>query len=169
MTTAHATSRLSSRAGDPPLVLRGARNGLIAGLAMAAVMMMLGLIDQGFFAAPSSIWAFFAGPAAYHPRDLDPSFVLGAMGHMMNAIVLGIAFAVIARALNPASAAASVATGVVFALAVMAVMWLVILPLGANGAIVKGSAALWIWIMGHAAFGATGGWLSWAWRSGPAV
>jgi hypothetical protein len=122
--------------------VRAARNGVLAGIAMAMVVMGLGLFDQGFFAAPSSIWAFFAGPPSYHPRELDLSFVLGAMGQMMNSAVLG----------------------VVFALGVLAVMWYVVLPLGANGELVKSAAAGWIWMAGHAAFGAVGGALYWGWR-----
>ena len=58
----------------------------------------------------------------------------------------------------------SVASGIVFALAALAVMWFAVLPLGANGEIVKGAAAVWIWVMGHMVFGAVGGWLSWNWR-----
>jgi len=164
MTTANASYPriLSDR---PTWALRGARNGLVAGVAMAMVMMMLGLFDQGFFAAPSSIWAFWAGPTAYHPRELDISALLGAMGHMMNSAVLGIVFAfLVMRILRPAGASASIASGMVFSLLALAVMWLVVLPLGANGGIVKGSAAIWIWVMGHAAFGAVGGLLSWRWR-----
>ncbi|MEX2047901.1 MAG: hypothetical protein WEE03_12115 [Chloroflexota bacterium] len=165
MTTANATYRTSERPSDAGWILRGARNGVIAGLAMAMVMMMLGLIDQGFFAAPSSIWAFFAGPAAYRPHDLDVSVVLGAMGHMMNSAVLGLAFAFVAtRVLRLSGTLPSVASGIVFALAALAVMWFAVLPLGANGEIVKGAAAVWIWVMGHTVFGAVGGWLSWNWR-----
>jgi hypothetical protein len=165
MTTAKATYRASERPSDARWILRGARNGVIAGLAMAMVMMMLGLIDQGFFAAPSSIWAFVAGPAAYRPHDLDIAVVLGAMGHMMNSAVLGLAFAYVAtRVLQLRGTLPSVATGIVFALAALAVMWFAVLPLGANGDIVKGAAAVWIWVMGHMVFGAVGGWLSWNWR-----
>jgi hypothetical protein len=141
-------------------VLRGARNGLIAGLAMAMVMMMLGLIDKGFFSAPSAIWAFWAGPAAYHPHDLDIGVIVGLMGHMMNSAVLGLAFAFLAnRVLHISGTLPAVAGGMLFALGVLAVMWFIVLPLGANGDIVKGAAAVWIWIMGHAVYGAAGGWL----------
>lgn len=164
MTTANASysQTLSDR---PTSAFRGARNGLVAGIVMAMVMMMLGLFDQGFFAAPSSIWAFWAGPAAYHPRELDGSALLGAMGHMMNSIILGVTFAVVfARIIEPRSAGASIATGITFSMLALAVMWFVLLPLGANGDIVKGSAAIWIWVMGHAAFGAVGGLLWWSWR-----
>jgi uncharacterized membrane protein YccF (DUF307 family) len=161
--TTHYTD--SAHEGPSSALLRGARSGLIAGMAMAMVMMGLGLFDQGFFAAPSSIWAFLAGPAAYHPRELDVSFVLGAMGHMMNSVILGILFAgLVVRIVRPAGARASTLTGIAFALAVMAVMWYAVLPLGAHGDLVKNSAAGWIWVAGHAAFGMVGGWLSWTWR-----
>ncbi len=164
MTTANASYPRGFSNGSG-WALRGARNGLVAGVVMAMVMMMLGLFDKGFFAAPSSIWAFWAGPTAYHPRDLDISALLGAMGHMMNSIVLGIAFAfVVTRIVGPRSAGGSIAAGMAFSLTALAVMWFGLLPLGANGDIVKGSAAIWIWVMGHAAFGAVGGLLSWSWR-----
>jgi len=165
VTTANTAYRTSERPSDPGWILRGARNGVIAGLAMAMVMMMLGLVDQGFFAAPSSIWAFFAGSTAYHPHDLDIAVVLGAMGHMMNSALLGLAFAFVAtRVLQLRGTLPLVASGIVFALAALAVMWFAVLPLGANGEIVKGAAAVWIWVMGHMVFGTVGGWLSWNWR-----
>jgi hypothetical protein len=165
--TATASVRGTSHtsASDDGIVVRGIRNGLIASLAMAMVMMVLGLFDRGFFAAPSSIWAFWAGPAAYAPTTFSLSFVLGAMGHMMNSAILGIVFAFIAsRALHLSGTLASVMAGVVFALIVMAVMWLLVLPLGANGNIVKDSAATWIWALGHAAYGMVGGALYARWR-----
>ena len=166
MTAANTTTYGSSeRHSDTGWILRGARNGVIAGLAMAMVMMMLGLIDQGFFAAPSSIWAFFAGPGAYHPHALDVAVVLGAMGHMMNSALLGLAFAFVAtRVLQLSGTLPSVVGGIVFALGALALMWFAVLPLGANGEIVKGAAAVWIWVMGHMVFGAVGGWLAWNWR-----
>ena len=147
-----------SDARGSELILRGIRGGLVASIAMAMAMMGLGAFDQGFFAAPSAIWAFWAGPSAYTPHTLSLSVVIGAMGHMMNAAILGIVFAFIAaRAVRPQGAVASILTGVTFALAVMAVMWIVVLPLSPNGEIVKDSAAKWIWIVGHAAYGMVGG------------
>jgi hypothetical protein len=160
VSTANASYPRIVRAEGVPLA-RAARNGLIAGIAMAMVMMMLGIFDRGFFAAPSSILAFFAGPTAYYPRDLDPSFLLGAMGHMMNATILGIVFAtLVVRIVRPSGAAAFAVTGVAFSLVVLSVMWLVVLPLGANGEIVQESASFPVWVMGHVAFGAVGGLLA---------
>ena len=164
MTSASGYQR-AERTGAPPWLLRGARNGLVAGAVMAMVVMILGLTDQGLFAAPSSIWAFWAGPAGYHPRDLDISFVLGAMSHMMNSAVFGVVFAfLVTRILRPSGVLASAMAGVAFALAALALMWFVVLPIGANGEIVKGAAAGWIWIAGHVMFGGVGGLLSWRWR-----
>lgn len=147
------------------LVVNGIRNGLVASIAMAMVMMVLGLFDHGFFAAPSAIWAFFAGPSAYAPTAFSLSFVIGAMGHMMNSAILGSVFAfTAARILRLRGTAEAVIAGTAFALVVMAIMWTLILPLGANGDIVKDSAALWIWVLGHAAFGTVGGLLFARWR-----
>lgn len=170
MTTASQQrgSRTVSVVPDRPtgsLVARGVRNGLVAGLAMAMVVMVLGIFDQGFFAAPSAIWAFFAGPSAYAPTTLSVSFVLGAMGHMMNSAILAVVFGYVAtRLLRLRGTAEAVVGGVVFALVVMAIMWNLVLPLGVNGDIVKDSSALWIWVIGHAAFGMVGGFLYAHWR-----
>lgn len=146
-------------------VVQGIRNGLVASVAMAMIMMVLGAFDTGFFAAPSSIWAFFAGPDAYAPHTLSLSFVIGAMGHMMNSAALGIAFAFVAsRVLRIGGVPAAAVAGTVYALVVMALMFGVVLPAFPNGAIVIGSAALWIWIVGHVAYGMTGGLLYSIWR-----
>lgn len=76
---------------------------------------------------------------------------------------MGFAF-VASRALRPEHALASVVVGTMFALGVMAVMWIVVLPAFPNGTIVVESAALWIWILGHAAYGMVGGLLFSIWR-----
>lgn len=162
-TTSIRDSDLSA-AGDGVLV-RGLRNGLIASVAMAMVMMVLGIFDRGLFAAPSSIWAFWAGPSAYAPTTLSLSFVLGAIGHMMNSAILGIAFAFIAaKVFRLSGMTEAILAGTAFALVVMAIMWTVLLPLSPNGTIVKDSAALWIWVLGHVAYGMTGGLLYARWR-----
>ncbi len=155
------TPRAAAAGSDPragELARRGVRNGLIASLAMAMVMMVLGIFDRGFFASPSSIWAFWAGPSAYAPTTFSAGFVLGAIGHMMNSAALGIAFAFVAtRIIRPKGLAPSLLSGITFALVVMAIMWVVVLPLSPNGTLVKDSAATWIWIVGHAAYGMTAG------------
>lgn len=167
-TTAAQTATRSAIVRDHTasgLVVRGIGSGLIASVAMAMAMMVLGAFDQGFFATPSAIWAFFAGPGAYTPHALSSSVVIGAIGHMMNSAVLGIAFALIAgRILRPQGTVASILAGTAFALLILAIMWKGVLPLGANGDIVKTSAALWIWMAGHAAFGMVGGFLYQRWR-----
>jgi hypothetical protein len=165
VTTANLSYSRTGGTTNAGWAVRAVRNGLVAGLAMAMVVMGLGIFDQGFFAAPSSIWAFFAGPASFHPREFDLSFVLGAMGHMMNSAVLGVVFAAIVVPLvRPRSLRASALSGVAFALTVLAVMWYVVLPIGPNGELVKGAAAGWIWLAGHLAFGMVGGALYWSWR-----
>lgn len=162
---ARSSVLIGTRPGIAHLARRGLRNGLVASIAMAMAMMVLGAFDTGFFAAPSSIWAFFAGPGAYAPHTLSLSFVLGGMGHMLNSAILGIAFAVIAaRVLRLRSTTASAISGEAFALVVMAVMWNVVLNVGPNGDLVRNSAALWIWVLGHVAYGMTGGLLYARWR-----
>lgn len=164
--SAHGTTASIVGAGsETGLLARGIRSGLIASVAMAMVMMVLGLFDRGFFAAPSSIWAFWAGPSAYAPTTFSIGFVLGAMGHMMNSAILGIVFALIAsKVLHVRGAGSSVAAGMIFGVVVMALMWIIVLPLGANASIVKESAATWIWVAGHAAYGMVAGALFALWR-----
>ncbi len=153
------------RSPESAFVARGIRAGLIASFAMAMVMMAAGLLDRGFFAAPSSIWAFWAGPAAYAPTTFSVGFVLGAMGHMMNATILGIVFAFLAvRVFAFRGTTETVVAGTAFALVMMALMWALILPLGANGAIVRDSASLPAWALGHVAYGMVAGLLLARWR-----
>src|SRR3989338_7748073 len=152
MSAANATYAGAHGASRSP-VAQGIRNGLIASLAMAMIMMVLGAFDTGFFAAPSSIWAFFAGPDAYAPHTLSLSFVLGFV------------FAFVAsRVLRISGVPAAVVAGTVYALVVMALMFVVVLPAFPNGAIVIDSAALWIWIAGHVAYGMVAGLLYSIWR-----
>lgn len=165
MATTTAIGGSEGTASGSGVIVRGIRNGLVASIAMAMVMMLLGIVDRGFFAAPSSIWAFWAGPGAYAPTTFSLGFVLGAMGHMMNAAVLGIVFGLISsKVLRLAGTGEGIVAGTVFALAVMAVLWVAVLPLSPNGSIVKESASLWVWIMGHVAYGMTAGFLYVRWR-----
>lgn len=156
--------RTQSSLAISPLAVTRILAGIVGGLLFAMWMMVEGLFDEGFFAAPTSIWAFFAGPSAYHPKDLAlvPLF-LGVMGHMMNSII----FALILLRIGSLGATGAVPTltiSVAKALLVMTVMFGVVLPLSPNGGIVYSSAPLWSWIVGHVMYG-LGVWLV-AWRRG---
>ncbi len=61
MTTARVTSHGVDGEGSATWVLRGARNGIVAGLAMAMVMMVLGIVDQGLFAPPYAAFGMVGG------------------------------------------------------------------------------------------------------------
>ncbi len=126
MTTANASyPRIFSN--GPAWALRGARNGLVAGVVMAMVMMMLGLFDKGFFAAPSSIWAFWAGPSVYAPTTVSLSFVIGAMGHMMNSAIFGLIFAgLFSRAAR--SRLGLIIAGAIYGLVIFGIMWYGVVP-----------------------------------------
>ncbi len=131
----------------------GVLAGIVGGILFAMWMMIEGLFDLGLFAAPTSIWAFWAGPGAYHPKDfaLVPLF-LGVMGHMMNAIILAVVMLWIGP-LGTRGAVPTLIVSIVKALAIMALMFLIVLPLSPNGAIVYDSSPLWSWALGHMMFG----------------
>lgn len=106
--------------------------GLVASIAMAMVEMIYeGLVGTGFWSAPvfiaATILRDLQGVAIPVSFALVP-VVLGMMGHMMNSVVLGIAFAMgLGGQLRSPSRGALI--GVVYGLAVFFVMWFVLLPL----------------------------------------
>ncbi len=136
-----------------PRVVTGLLAGVGGGILFAMWMMMEGLFDQGFFAAPTSIWAFWAGPSAYHPRDfaLVP-LLLGVMGHMMNSLILAVVMLWVGSFWTR-GAIPTLVVAIGKALAIMALTFLIVLPLSPNGAIVYNSSPLWSWAVGHMMFG----------------
>lgn len=137
----------------------GALGGLLGGVLFGMWMMVEGLFDQGPFAAPTSIWAFWAGPSGYHPKDFEiVSLFLGMMGHMMNAVILGIV-AVLVGNFGARGAIPTLVVSVIKALVFMAIIFVVVLPLSPHGHFVyPDSSPLWPWVVGHLMFG-LGVWL----------
>lgn len=156
MTELTTQARVGTRArlSGADRVIAGAIGGLLGGLLMGMWMMLEGLFDQGFFAAPTSIWAFWAGPGGYHPQDLEiVSLFLGLMGHMMNSAMIGV-LAVLVGNFVARGALATLALSMIKPLIVMAIIFVAVLPLSPYGHFVyPDSAPLWAWIVGHLMFG----------------
>ena len=87
--------------------LVGVAAGAAAGLAMAAVEMIYGWASSVHTAwdAPMGIWAYIGGLNHFgRPVDHIGPIVLGIGGHMLNAILVGIVFVALVRALRNPSA-----------------------------------------------------------------
>jgi hypothetical protein len=118
--------------------------GIVAGVAMAMYAMVAGATyqDSGFFTPLYHIASTFIEPTAMETSmqqamggDLyyfsaGPAIV-GLVVHMMVAIAFGLIFAIVVRSLRLHGAPAP-AVGVVYGLAVFAVMSVIVLPAAAN-------------------------------------
>ncbi|MBI3970559.1 MAG: hypothetical protein HY332_04660 [Chloroflexi bacterium] len=109
--------------------------GLIASLVIGMWEMVVeAFVGQGLFAPP----VFIAATVLRNLQDaqggpglgpIEPlAIVLGLMGHMMNSVILGIIFALLARRFVRGTLGLAIA-GMVYGALVFVVMWLVIVPL----------------------------------------
>lgn len=154
-------SQLEQRPATGDRIRAGILGGLVGGVLFAMFMMIEGLVDRGLWSAPTSIWAFWAGPDAYHPRDFEPiSTFLGVMGHMMNSIIFGVVM-VFLGTFGLRGAIPTLVVSVMKALVIMALMFVVILNLSPHGDIVYNSAPLWAWAVGHMMFALGIWWIAW--------
>jgi len=132
----------------------GAFGGLIGGVAMAMFSMFVAISEDGFWAPVRGITSVVFGDEHYGGGFAFGSVVVGAMGHMMNSLVLGAVFAVIVTLLLArASSAVVLGAGMVFGLMV----WLVMVPgLAAeaqSSELFVDAVPAWAWIVGHVMFG----------------
>jgi|SRR3990172_5534758 hypothetical protein len=148
----------SHQAAHVPLssgLTRGAIGGLIGGMAMAMFSMFVAISEDGFWAPVRGITSVVFGDEHYGGGfDFWPVAV-GAMGHMMNSVVLGAVFALLATLLLArASTAVVVGAGMAFGLMV----WLVMVPgiaaQAQSSELFVDSVPAWAWIAGHLMFGA---------------
>src|SRR5437763_2373661 len=112
-------------------LLVGVAAGAAAGLAMAAVEMIYGWASSAHTAwdAPMGIWAYIGGVNHFgEPANHIGPIVLGIGGHMLNAILVGIAFVALLRVLlrNPPRA---VILGAAYGVALWALQRYVFLPI----------------------------------------
>ncbi len=131
--------------------------GLAGGMMFAMFAMIVAIWTSTFWAPPQGIaQAVGIGPNG-HDFHAVP-FVLGLMGHMMNSVLLGSAFVLVARRLR-LGLTTSTALGVMYGLALWGLLYYVLLPdvfhLWAAAGVdsFTGAVPAWAWVVGHAIFG----------------
>ena len=135
-------------------LLPGAVGGLAGGMAMAMFAMVVAISRDGFWAPVRGITSVVFGDSHYGGGFDFWSVVVGAGGHMMNSVVLGVVFAVLAgMLLTRASAAVLAAAGAVFGLMVWAVMVGGVAHALQSSNLFADSIPQWAWIAGHMMFG----------------
>ncbi|HKW71206.1 MAG TPA: hypothetical protein VJQ08_00080 [Candidatus Dormibacteraeota bacterium] len=127
--------------------------GLIAGLVFAMLAMVVGLFTSTLWAAPQGIAQSIGIGSPGHSFQLVP-FVAGLMGHMMNSIVLGAIFIVIARAIR-LNGPLAVAGGMVYGVIVYIGMYSIVLRglLSSTSGSFLSANPEWSWIAAHLMFG----------------
>ena len=135
--------------------VKGGVAGLIAGLVFAMWAMIVGAFTPGsnLLAAPQGIAQSIGIGAQGHDIQLVPLLV-GLMGHMMNSVIFGLLFVAIVASLKLRGNATMLA-GMVYGLAIYALMYLVVLRglLSATSGSFLSANPEWSWIVGHLMFG----------------
>lgn len=136
------------------LVVPGAVGGLIGGMAMAMFSMLVAISRDGFWAPVRGITSVVFGDEHYGGGFDFWTVAVGAAGHMMNSIVLGALFALMAGlVLTRASSVATWMAGAVFGLALWVAMVLIVAG-GLQGSdLFADSVPQWAWVVGHLMFG----------------
>ena len=138
-----------------PSTARWILPGLIAGLVFAMWAMMVGIFTPGsnFLAPPQGIAQSVGIGVPGHDFQILP-FVAGLMGHMMNSVVLGAIFIVVAGAIHLRGRGAILA-GMMYGVVVYIGMYWILL----RGLLAGSSQSFltanpeWSWIVGHLMFG----------------
>lgn len=155
------TAVSSSHAGQTAMsrtLLLGGVAGLIGGMAMAMTSMLVAVSEDGFWAPVRGITSVVFGDSHYGGGFAFGPVAVGAIVHMMNSVVLGAIFAIIAGlVLARGGALALAAMGMVYGL----VVWLVMVP-GLSSALQSSdlfaeSIPTWAWAVSHLMFGVVTG------------
>ncbi len=167
-------SSLLARWSAKRVLAVGAIGGMIAGMMMAMVEMLYGWASDAhtFWDAPMAIWAWVAGIEHFGaPENHVGPIILGLGGHMMNAMMAGIMFAVTAtvlvallrrrKGIDPRVLdLAAIMLGVAYGLGLWAIMRYTILPLnqGEDDLFTKSLVSpQWVWWLAHGVLGMTAG------------
>lgn len=139
-------------------VLAGGAGGLLGGMAMAMFSMFVAITRDGFWAPVRGITSVVFGDKYYGGGfDFWP-VVAGVGGHMMNSVILGVLFAVLAGVLfRRASAITIWMAGAVYGVMIWAVMVLGVAHVLQRSDLFADSVPQWAWIAGHVMFGAITG------------
>ena len=139
--------------GGPNSAVRWILPGLIAGLVFAMWAMMVGLFTSTLWAAPQGIAQSVGIGSQGHDFQAIP-FLVGLMGHMMNSIVIGVVFVVLARAMHLRGMAALIGGMMLGLIAYGAMFWVLLRGMLAStsGSFLSANPE-WSWIVGHLMFG----------------
>lgn len=127
--------------------------GLIAGMVFAMWAMIVGIFTSTPWAPPQGIAQSVGIGSPGHGFQLVP-FIVGLMGHMMNSVVIGAVFVLIARAIGLRGVGALIG-GMVYGLAVYGAMYWVVLRglLSAwSGSFLSANPEI-SWVVAHLMFG----------------
>jgi hypothetical protein len=127
--------------------------GLIAGIAFAMWAMMVGIFTSTLWAPPQGIAQSLGIGSTGHSFQLIP-FLAGMMGHMMDSVVIGVVFILIARAVHLRGVSAVIG-GMVYGVAVYAGMYWVLLRglLAGTSSSFLSANPEWSWVAAHLMFG----------------
>ncbi len=167
-------SSLLARWSAKRVLAVGAIGGMIAGMMMAMVEMLYGWASDAhtFWDAPMAIWAWVAGIEHFGaPENHVGPIILGLGGHMMNAMMAGIMFAVTAtvlvallrrrKGIDPRVLdLAAIMLGVAYGLGLWAIMRYAILPLNQGEDDLFTTSLVspqWVWWLAHGVLGMTAG------------
>ena len=148
-TSSHVAHLPASR-----LLVPGAMGGMAGGMAMAMFSMLVAIGRDGFWAPVRGITSVVFGDEHYGGGFDFWTVVVGAAGHMMNAVVLGAVFAIVAGLLlSRASVVTTLMAGAVYGLVVWAVMVPGVAHAIQGSDLFVDSVPQWAWIAGHLMFG----------------
>lgn len=146
------------------VVVIGAVGGAIAGMMMAMIQMIYGLVADGhtLWDAPMAIWAWVGGIDNFGaPGDHIGAIVLGLGGHMANSMMIGAGFALLlSYVFKPRGLMTPVILGVIYGLGIWLVMRYGVLPLNVGEATLFTTDRVSpqaIWWLSHAVLGMTAG------------
>ncbi|MGD9934587.1 MAG: DUF6789 family protein [Dehalococcoidia bacterium] len=148
-------------------LVRGAAGGLAGGMMLAMFAMLVAIGEDGFWSPVRGITSVVFGDEHYGGGFEFGPVVVGLMAHMMNSVMLGAAFAVVAgRVLKRPSLASALSLGMAFGLVTWLAMVVVVSGILQDSDLFADAVPAWAWIAGHAMFGlVTGG--VWARFTGP--
>lgn len=152
-------STLEHRASWADVIGWGAVAGLIGGIAMAMLLMIVGLARGADFWSPLYLMAAFFNPAWAHLTGFAIGPLLaGMLLHLFGSALFGIIFAVLVRFVlpKPVSLAVAILLGLAFGLFLLLFITFAILP-GVDVPLVHavthdGASFAW-WIIGYLVYG----------------
>jgi hypothetical protein len=150
-----STTAIPHATGDSvePAVRAGAA-GVIAGLPLAAWLMLVGIFASTLWALPQGIAQAVGIGHPGHDFQLVP-FILGVMGHVVNSVILGLVFLGVVAIVNVRGRAV-VLVGTVYGIVAYEIIYWALLSglLSGTSSSFLSAVPQWAMIIGHLMFGA---------------